>query len=66
MLNQLCVPVFAFLMILMSIQHEYLKERIRSHQDLLDLLLGRDADKVDAAVRAHIQTSWHPFLDELK
>jgi DNA-binding GntR family transcriptional regulator len=66
MLNQLCVPVFAFLMILMSIHREHLKERIRSHQELLDLMCRKDADKVEAAVRAHIQTSWHPFLDELK
>lgn len=66
MLNQLCVPVFAFLMILMSLQHEQLKNRVTSHQDLLDLIRSKDSEKIRGAIRAHIMTSWHPFLDELK
>lgn len=66
MLNQLCIPVFAFLMILMSVQQEQLRERVRSHQDLLDLIREKNADKIQGAIRAHIMTSWHPFLNELK
>ncbi len=66
MLNQLCVPVFAFLMILMSLQQEQLKNRVTSHQDLLDLIRSKDSEKIRGAIRAHIMTSWHPFLDELK
>jgi DNA-binding GntR family transcriptional regulator len=64
-LSQLCTQLFAFVMIMMSVNRENLKARVNSHQALLDVLGTGNAEQVQAAALRHVMTAWHPFLDKL-
>jgi DNA-binding GntR family transcriptional regulator len=61
MLTQLCTPIFAFLMIVMSAKRDSLGERIVPHQPLVDALKSRNEKEVDAYARAHILSSMRNF-----
>ncbi len=65
MLSQLCTPMFAFIMIMMSVNHEDLRARVNSHQTLVDVLGTGSPEQVESSARHHVMTSWHPFLDKL-
>lgn len=57
LLTQVCTPAFAFLMIVNSVKHHDLANRVTSHQVVVDALSSGDERQIDACVRAHILTS---------
>ncbi|MGA3324413.1 MAG: GntR family transcriptional regulator [Terriglobia bacterium] len=59
---QLCAPLFPYLMVLLSVSQSPLKERVKSHQILMDALAGTDEENVIQAARDHISNSWYRFL----
>jgi len=59
---QLCAPLFAYLMVMLSTSKSPLKERVKSHQNLLDALAGTDEGKVIETARDHTVNSWFQFL----
>jgi len=61
-LSQLCTPLFAYLMVFLSTSSSPLKERVQSHQVLLEALAGPDEEKVIQAARNHTNNSWFRFL----
>ena len=61
-LNQLCIPLFAYLMVLMSTSRSDLKKRVQPHAVLIDLLQRKDDAALAKAVRDHIWNSWFRFL----
>ena len=61
-LNQLCIPLFAYLMVLLSTSRSDLKKRVQSHSVLLDYLQRDDDAALAQAVRDHIWNSWFRFL----
>lgn len=61
-LSQLCTPLFAYLMVFLSISSSSLKQRVLSHQILVDALGGTDEEKVIEAARNHTRNSWYQFL----
>lgn len=63
-LSQLCTPLFAYLMVFLSTSGSPLKERVRSHQILLDALAGADEASVLEAARSHTSNSWFRFLPQ--
>jgi DNA-binding GntR family transcriptional regulator len=64
-LSQLCTPMFAFIMIMMSVNQEDLRARVHSHQALVDVLGTGSPEQTESSARHHVMTSWHPFLDKL-
>jgi DNA-binding GntR family transcriptional regulator len=61
-LSQLCTPLFAYLMVFLSTSSSPLKERVKSHQILVDALKGADEAGVIEAARDHTSNSWYRFL----
>lgn len=61
-LSQLCTPLFAYLMVFLSTSSSPLKERVNSHQILVDALVGADEEKAIQAARDHNSNSWYQFL----
>jgi DNA-binding GntR family transcriptional regulator len=61
-LNQLCIPLFAYLMVLMSTSRSDLKKRVQPHRVLMDHLQRKDEVALAKAVRDHIWNSWFRFL----
>lgn len=61
-LSQLCTPLFAYLMVFLSTSNSPLKERVQSHQVLVEALAGPDEEKVIQAARNHTNDSWFRFL----
>lgn len=61
-LNQLCIPLFAYLMVLLSTSHSDLKKRVQPHAVLMKHLQGKDEEALAKAVRDHIWDSWFRFL----
>ena len=62
MLSQLCTPLFAFLMVILSTSSSPLEERVKSHQILVDAMAGLDEEKVMQEVRNHTQNSWSEWF----
>jgi len=56
-LSQLCTPLFAYLMVFLSTSSTLLKERVKSHQILLDAFTAADEGKVIQVARDHIHSS---------
>jgi DNA-binding GntR family transcriptional regulator len=61
-LTQLCTPLFAYLMVVLSTSNSPLRDRVKSHQVLLDALAGPDEEKAIQAARDHTSNSWYQFL----
>lgn len=61
-LSQICIPLFAYLMVFLSTSGSPLKERVKSHQILLDALADSDEEAVIQAARDHNSNSWFQFL----
>lgn len=61
-LNQLCIPLFAYLMVLLSTSHSDLKKRVQPHAVLIDHLQREDEVALAKTVRDHIWGSWFRFL----
>lgn len=61
-LNQLCIPLFAYLMVLLSTSRSDLKKRVQPHNVLIDCLQRKDDVALAKAVRDHIWDSWFRFL----
>jgi DNA-binding GntR family transcriptional regulator len=61
-LTQLCTPLFAYLMVFLSTSNSPLRERVKSHQILVDALKGAEEEKVIQAARDHTSNSWYQFL----
>jgi DNA-binding GntR family transcriptional regulator len=61
-LTHLLTPLFAYLMVFLSTSSSPLKERVKSHQILVDAIAGTDKDKVIEAARDHSFNSWYRFL----
>jgi DNA-binding GntR family transcriptional regulator len=61
-LNQLCIPLFAYLMVLLSTSRSDLKKRVQPHTILIDHLQRKDEVALAKAVRDHIWNSWFRFL----
>ena len=57
-LSNLCTPMFAFLMVVLSTNRRPLMEHVRPHRTLVDALAGPDQEKVVQAVREHTNNSW--------
>jgi DNA-binding GntR family transcriptional regulator len=62
MLSLLLTPLFAYLMVFLSTSSSPLKERVKSHQILVDALAGPDEEMVIEAARDHSTNSWFQFL----
>ena len=61
-LNQLCIPLFAYLMVLLSTSQSDLKKRVQPHAILIEYLQRKDEVALAKAVRDHIWNSWFRFL----
>jgi DNA-binding GntR family transcriptional regulator len=61
-LSQLCTPLFAYLMVFLSTSSSLLKDRVKSHQILVDALAGADEEKAIQAARDHNSNAWFQFL----
>jgi DNA-binding GntR family transcriptional regulator len=64
-LTQLCTPLFAYLMVFLSTSNSPLRERVKSHQILVDALKGTDEEKAIRAARDHTSNSWYRFLPQV-
>jgi len=63
MLRQLCTPLFAYLMIFLSVHKSDLKRRVNSHRILMDVLKSGDEREIRKAVSEHVRNAWFQFLD---
>ena len=63
MLTQLCTPLFAYLMIFLSVTQSDLTQRVKSHQLLVDLLQKGGESEIREAVSEHVRNAWFEFLD---
>jgi DNA-binding GntR family transcriptional regulator len=63
MLKQLCTPLFAYLMIFLSVNQSDLKQRVKSHQLLLNVLKKGDEREIREAVSDHVRNAWFQFID---
>ncbi len=61
-LARLCIPLFAYLMIMLSTSRSDLRDRVKSHQVLMDQLKRADEPALVQAVREHLWNAWLPFL----
>ena len=61
-LSLLCTSLFAYLMVLLSTHSSPLEERVRSHQLLVDALVGSDEKKVIQATWEHTNNSWNEWF----
>jgi DNA-binding GntR family transcriptional regulator len=62
-LTQLCTPLFAYLMIFLSVNHSDLQRRVNSHRLLVDVLKNGDEREIREAVSGHVRNAWFQFLD---
>jgi DNA-binding GntR family transcriptional regulator len=61
---QICAPMFAYLMVVLSTSNSPLKERVKSHQVLIDALVGVDEEEVIRAARDHTLNAWYRVLPQ--
>jgi len=61
-LTQLLTPLFAYLMVFLSTSSVPLRDRVKSHQILVEALEGAEEEAVIQAAREHTNNSWYEFL----
>ena len=61
-LMQLTIPLFGYLMVFLSTSDALLKDRVKSHQVLLNALRGANEEALIQAVRDHAHNTWYRFL----
>jgi len=58
-LEQLCAPLFAFLVIT-NLDHEGLNDHLKLHQKLLDCLMNGKSHDIERVAREHVFSGWYP------
>jgi DNA-binding GntR family transcriptional regulator len=61
-LEQITVPLIAFVSILRSTGLEHLQDVVQSHEPLLEALISKDPDKIVAAFKSGAEASYSDFI----
>ena len=63
-LTQLCTPLFAYLMVFLSVGRLDLSGSVKSHRALVNVLRHGDAKRMRRAVEDHLKNLWFKLLEE--